>query len=43
MALVGLPDAAVKESKDRVSTALMNSADRVHFSGPVHELVLGHG
>jgi len=26
IALVGLPDAAVKESKDRVSTALMNSA-----------------
>src|ERR1700722_9389738 len=25
IALVGLPDAAVKESKDRVSTALMNS------------------
>ena len=25
MALVGLPDAAVKESKDRVSTALSNS------------------
>lgn len=21
----------------------LNSADRVHFSGPVHELVLGHG
>ncbi len=29
--LVGLPDTAVKESKDRVSTALMNSGLRFHF------------
>jgi hypothetical protein len=33
--IVGLPDAAVKESRDRVSTALTNSGFKISH-GPLH-------
>ncbi len=35
--------ADINATNNAGGTALIYAADRVHFSGPVHELVLGHG